>query len=120
MNSISLASMPLDCLMNIVKHSNQYDLLIKLCSVAKAFREIAVVFFQNNPVICKNLYISKINGDLSNEQKIMNVSLLLKHGIAFDQKLIPQCENMYGLSPELKALLQGEPYNPNKKRKLND
>lgn len=118
MNNINLTSLPFDCLINIIKQSNDYRLLTRLPSVVKAFSQIAIAFFQNDHISRNQLYISKINNLLSNEQKIINdINLLLKKGLAFDQELIQHCEVMYGLSPELKAFLERESHNPNKKRK---
>lgn len=79
----------------------------QLQSVAKAFSQISITFFQNDRKRCDQLFISIINKSFcSDQQKIDAITLLIKRGFVFTQELILQCKELYGLSPKLDALLR--------------
>jgi hypothetical protein len=118
MNNINLNTLPVECLIRIIKHSKDDRLLSQLPCVSSALSQIAIAFFKADDMKRRQLFISKINNFSNEQKKINDINLLLNKGLKFNLKLVQDCEELYGLSQQLKAFLEGN-YRPNKKIKFN-
>jgi hypothetical protein len=109
-NNINLNTLPFDLLQRIVEEFDDYKkILSQLPPVCKALQDIALPIFNSNNIWRNRLFISRINSSFTAEEKINRVAILIQKGLKTTEKFIEQCDDMYGLSPELKEVLKGEP-----------
>lgn len=66
-----------------------------------------VTHLKNDRQTSNRLFVSIINNlDTSEEKKIENVLKLVSYGLQVNAKLILKCEEMYGISQKIKAILE--------------